>query len=167
MEYYNLAEDEVVLYKGDVRFSGKTNLSQIVLTNKNLAIITKTKKLFDESEVEISVFSLDDIKIYEGAPQVKTKSSVVEIYLKTAEIELSFDSKSEIMKFQSAITKRLTGKTGFERGAEKVKDKINVVNDTFGVDVVKSTEDVVKNGVIESVAGVFGKVGKILFGKKK
>lgn len=51
MEYYNLAEDEVVLYKGDVRFCGKPSLSQLVLTNKNLVFITKTKKLFGESEI--------------------------------------------------------------------------------------------------------------------
>lgn len=170
MEYYNLAEDEVVLYKGDVRFCGKPNLSQLVLTNKNLVFITKTKKLFGEREAEISEYSLDDVKIYEGVPQVKTKSSDVEIYLKSTELEFSFDSKSELMKFQSAITKRLTGKTGFERGAEKVKDKIDVVNDTFGVDVVKSTEDAVKNGLIENITDIFGKVGKLgkaLFGKKK
>ncbi len=170
MEYYNLAEDEVVLYKGDVRFCGKPNSSQLVLTNKNLVFITKTKKLFGESEAETTVYSLEDVKIYEGVPQVKTKSFDVEIYLKTTELEFAFDSKSELMKFQSAITKRLTGKTGFERGAEKVKDKIDVVNDTFGVDVVKSTEDVVKNGLIENITDIFGKVGKLgkaLFGKKK
>lgn len=35
MEHYNLDEDEVVLYKGDVVFKEKTQSTQIVLTNKN------------------------------------------------------------------------------------------------------------------------------------
>lgn len=108
--------------------------------------------------------------MYEGVPQVKAKSNDVEIYLKTKELEFGFQSKSEVYKFRSAIIKLLTGKTGFERGADKVKDKIDVVNDTFGVDVVKSTEDVVKNGIVESIGGLFekvGKIGKAMFGKKK
>lgn len=170
MEHYNLAEDEVVLYKGDVRFCGKPNLSQLVLTNKNLVFITKNESDVDINDIVTDVVSLSDIKFYQDIPQVKVNSNDVEIYLKTKELEFSFDSMSELMKFQSAITKRLTGKTGFERGAEKVKDKIDVVNDTFGVDVVKSTEDVVKNGLIENITGIFGKVGKLgkaLFGKKK
>lgn len=44
MEHYNLDEDEVVLYKGDVVFKEKTQSTQIVLTNKNLVFIDIVKK---------------------------------------------------------------------------------------------------------------------------
>lgn len=170
MEHYNLDEDEVVLYKGDVVFKEKTQSTQIVLTNKNLVFIDVVKKIFAHDEIETQIYPVNEIKMYEGVPQVKAKSNDVEIYLKTKELEFGFQSKNEVYKFRSAIIKLLTGKTGFERGADKVKDKIDVVNDTFGVDVVKSTEDVVKNGIVESIGGLFGKVGKIgkaIFGKKK
>ena len=170
MEHYNLDEDEVVLYKGDVVFKEKTQSTQIVLTNKNLVFINVAKKLFAHDEIETQIYPVNEIKMYEGVPQVKAQSNEVEIYLKTKELEFGFQSKNEVYKFRSAIIKLLTGKTGFERGADKVKDKIDVVNDTFGVDVVKSTEDVVKNGIVESIGGLFekvGKIGKVIFGKKK
>ena len=160
MEHYNLDEDEVVLYKGDVVFKEKTQSTQIILTNKNLVFIDVVKKIFAHDEIETQIYPVNEIKMYEG----------VEIYLKTKELEFGFQSKNEVYKFRSAIIKLLTGKTGFERGADKVKDKIDVVNDTFGVDVVKSTEDVVKNGIVESIGGLFekvGKIGKAMFGKKK
>ena len=177
MEHYNLDEDEVVLYKGDVVFKEKTQSTQIILTNKNLVFIDIVKKIFAHDEIETQIYPVNEIKMYEGVPQVKAKSNDVEIYLKTKELEFGFQSKNEVYKFRSAIIKLLTGKTGFERGADKVKDKIDVVNDTFGVDVVKSTEDVVKstedvvkNGIVESIGGLFekvGKIGKAMFGKKK
>lgn len=169
MEHYNLDEDEVVLYKGDVVFKEKTQSTQIILTNKNLVFIDVVKKIFAHDEIETQIYPVNEIKMYEGVPQVKAKSNDVEIYLKTKELEFGFQSKNEVYKFRSAIIKLLTGKTGFERGADKVKDKIDVVNDTFGVDVVKSTEDVVKNGIVESIGGLFekvGKIGKAIFGKR-
>lgn len=170
MEHYNLDEDEVVLYKGDVVFKEKTQSTQIILTNKNLVFIDVVKKIFAHDEIETQIYPVNEIKMYEGVPQVKAKSNDVEIYLKTKELEFGFQSKNEVYKFRSAIIKLLTGKTGFERGADKFKDKIDVVNDTFGVDVVKSTEDVVKNGIVESIGGLYekvGKIGKAIFGKKK
>lgn len=130
----------------------------------------RSEKIFAHDEIETQIYPVNEIKMYEGVPQVKAKSNDVEIYLKTKELEFGFQSKNEVYKFRSAIIKLLTGKTGFERGADKVKDKIDVVNDTFGVDVVKSTEDVVKNGIVESIGGLFekvGKIGKAIFGKKK
>lgn len=108
-----------------------------------------------------------DIKMYEGKPQVKTNNSTVEIYLKTKEITLDFDSKIEGHKFISAVYTLLTGKNEIERNAERVKGTIGLVNETLDVDVVKSVGDAVQNGLVGTVAGAFGKIGKSLFGKKK
>lgn len=38
MEHYNLAEDEVVLYKGSVKFKDKLQDSLLILTNKFLVL---------------------------------------------------------------------------------------------------------------------------------
>lgn len=170
MEYYSLKEDEVVLYKGDVYLKGKSKSTQLVLTNLNLVFITKNSPFLSDERIERQIYPVSDVKIYEGVPQVKVESTDVVVYLKTTEVEFEFQSKSELIKFRSAIVKLLTGKTGFERGADNVKNKIVVVNDTFGVDVVKTTQDAVKSGILESIGGVFGKMGKIgksILGKKK
>lgn len=170
MEHYNLAEDEVVLYKGDVRFCGKPSLSQLVLTNKNLVFITKNESDVDINDIVTDVVSLSDIKFYQDIPQVKVNSNDVEIYLKTKELELCFKAKNELKKFYAEIIQLLTGKTNFERNVKSVKTKVDIVNDTFGVDVVKTTEDAVKTGITEGIKGVLDKIGNIsgkLFGNKK
>lgn len=164
MEHYNLKEDEVVLYKGEI--SMKNGNTQLILTNLNVVFITIHKRLFGEAIVESNVFPVEDIKIFDGIPQVKSKNLNVEMYFKTAEIEFSFESKSELHKFVSATNELLTGKTGAERNAEKVKDAIDLVNDTLGIDIVKSAGELVKSGVPGKIAGAFGKLGTV-FGKKK
>ena len=103
MEHYNLDEDEVVLYKGDVVFKEKTQSTQIILTNKNLVFIDVVKKIFAHDEIETQIYPVNEIKMYEGVPQVKAKSNDVEIYLKTKELEFGFQSKNEVYKFRSAI----------------------------------------------------------------
>ena len=168
MENYNLREDEVVLYKSDINLldkKGKTTL--LILTNINIVFITKTKKLLEEEIVNTEIFPVGDIKIYEGIPQVKSNANKVELYFKTTEKEFAFNSKSEVHKFQNTIIKLLTGKTTAERNAEKVKNAIGLVNDTLGVDIVKCTGEVAKNGIVGSITNSIDKFGKVLFKKKK
>lgn len=167
MENYKLREDEVLLYKGDIEMSDKKDNTQLLLTNINIVFITKTKKIFQEESVDVISFPIEDIKMYEGVPQVKTKSNNVEIYLKSGEKEFAFDSKNELHKFVSAINKLLTGKSGTERNAEKVKKAIDLVNDTLGIDVLKCSTNVTKNNLVGSIIGSIGKIGNALFNKKK
>lgn len=147
---------------GGVTLNNKKGDTQLVLTNLNVIFITRYKKLFSQEEVDVQSYPIENIKIYKGIPQVKSNAKTVEIYLKETEIEFEFESKKELNKFMSEINKLITGKTAFERNAEKVKGAISVVNDTVGFDVVEETKDVVKNGV----PGIFGKIGKKLFGTK-
>ncbi len=167
MENYNLKEDEVVLYKGECSLVNAHGSTQLLLTNHNIVFVTKNKKMFQEAVVNVEQYAVSDIKIYEGKPQVKTNNSIVEIYLKTKEIELEFYSKIEGHKFISAIYTLLTGKNEAERNAERVKGTIGLVNETLDVDVVKSVGNAVQNGLAGTVAGALGKIGKSLFGKKK
>lgn len=162
MEHYNLAEDEVVLYKGCVKFKDKLQDSLLILTNKFLVFITKQAENNDESDVETQVFSVSDIKIYKDIPQVKIESNKIEIYLKAEELEFEFDkTKGESKKFYRAIIELLTGKTSFERNVCSVKNKVDLVNDTFDVDVVKTTEGVVQNGISDGIKSVFGTLGNV------
>lgn len=167
MQYYNLGEDEVVLYKGEVCGKMFGEQTQLILTNHNIVFITERKKTFQETAVSVKSYPVGDVKIYETKPQIKIVKTMVEVYLKTTELEFDFSSKLEQHKFVSAVTTLLTGKTAVERGAEKVKDTIDLVNDTLDVDIVKSAGDVVQGGLVGTISKGLGKLGKTLFGRNK
>lgn len=167
MENYNLREDEVVLWKGNINLSDQKECSRLILTNLNLVFITKINNSETDEIINTEIYNIQEVKMYQGVPQVKTKASKVEIYLKSTEKEFTFDSKNELHKFVSEINKLLTGKTTAERNAEKIKNAIHLVNDTLGVDIVKGAGEVVKNGIVGSVSGSIGKIGTALITKKK
>lgn len=155
------------MYKGNVILKDKKGETELVLTNINLVFINIKKKTFEKEEVTVLEYPVDSVKMYEGMPQIKFKGAAVEIYLLDREIEFEFLSKIEAMKFNSATTKLLTGTTAAQRNAKKVKETIELVDDTLGIDSVQATGNVIKNGIAGSIAGAFGKVGKALIGKNK
>ena len=169
MENYDLKEDEVVLFKGNVAFNNNNQQVRLILTNENVVFISPINSEKQDETVKTEIFPVDGVKVYQGVPQVKVNSTNVEIYFKTGEKEFVFQSKNDMHQFIGQINKLITGKSGAERNAEKVKSAITLVNDTLGVDIVKSTGEVAKNGIAGSVTAIFGKIGKAgkkLFGKK-
>lgn len=164
MENYELKENEVVLYKGEVSLINPKHSARLLLTNLNVVFIIRTS--FFKEDITTEIFSVSDVKTYEGEPQVKVSSDTVEIYFKNTEKEFKFHSKSDQRKFISEITKLLTGKSGTERTVEKIKKNIDVINDTLGCDIIKSTENIAKNGIMGSTESLLGKIGN-LFGKNK
>lgn len=157
MEDYSLQSDEAVLYKGRATFGNNKTSSELLLTNINIVVITKTKILFSKEQVDLRSFPVKDMKVYNDVPQIKQHNCIVEIYLINTEITFNFYSKLEAYKFANAANKLLTGKSMSERGAEKVKGAVNLVDDAFGISTVGAIKSVVENGVIGSVFGGFGK----------
>lgn len=162
MDNYELKENEVVLYKGEITLLDSDEITQLVLTNINIVFITKYKNSV-EGEINVETYPVDKIKMYQGVPQIKTKADVVEIYFTSTEKEFTFVSKTELHKFMSSAIKLITGKTKVERGAEKLKHAIEVIDDTLGVDIVGATGKVIKSGktgLVTEVIGVFKKIKK-------
>ncbi len=167
MENYSLQSNEVVLYKGNASIDERkpntegflTNITnrEVMLTNINIVLILKTKKMFAKEEVDIQIFPVADIKIFNDIPQLKQSDYKVEIYFTDLEITLDFLSKSEARKFVGAVYEFLTGKSISERGASKVKGTINVVNDALGIDTVGTLKNVVENGLVGNIFGSLGK----------
>lgn len=147
MEHYQLKPHEVVLYKGDVNFVDQKDVTKLILTNLNTVYITTHKKRFGADETSVEVYSVQDIKIYEDTPQIKSKGHNVEIYYLTTEKEIYFKSKSELGKFVSSAMKLLTGKSATQRRVEKVKQTIDIVDSTLGIDTIGTTKDAIHNGV--------------------
>lgn len=167
MEYYSLQSNEVVLYKGNASIDERkpntegflTNIThrEVMLTNINIVLILKSKKMFSKEEVDIQIFPVGDIKIFNDIPQLKQSDYKVEIYFTDLEIILDFLSKSEARKFVGAVYEFVTGKSTSERGASKVKGTINVVNDALGIDAVGTLKNVVENGLVGNIFGSLGK----------
>lgn len=155
MEYYNLSEDEAVLFKGNVILNDKVGATQLVLTNKNLVFITKTLDPNNEFIAYSDIYSIEEVKIFKNKPQIEFKNMGVEMYLKTTELYFTFDTKKELSLFKSAIIDLLTGKTSAERNAQKVKGAIGLVNETLDVDIVQSAGNLIHDGVMS----IFEKTG--------
>ena len=116
-----------------------------------MVFITKQKPLFKDEIIDVEIIPVVDVKIYEGKPQIKTKGHLVEIYFVGKEKEFYFNSKQEMHKFIDESIKLITGKTKAERFADKIKDGINLTNNTLGVDIIDFTKNVVQNGTSKIV----------------
>lgn len=157
MENYSLQSDESVIYKGDVSLIDKNGSTNMILTNLNIVLVTKNKKLFQKEEVEIETYPIEDIKIYDNVPQIKIEGDVVEIYFTSIEKKVRFYSKIELHKFVNAAVKLLTGKSMAKRGAEKIKSAVNLVDNTLGINTIDTVKNVIENGVTGTILGAFGK----------
>lgn len=156
MENYNLQANESVLYKGEAILAKRT--VELLLTNLNIVLIQKTKKMFSKPVVEVEAFSINQIKVYNGIPQIKLNGYDVEVYLVNSEIVLTFESKHEAKKFINSATELITGKTMAVRGADKVKNAVGIVDDTLGINTIGTIKSVVENGVVGTVLGGIRKI---------
>lgn len=159
MENYQLKADEVVLYKGNVTLNGFEEVTQLILTNYNVVFITKSN-IDNQEIINVETFLVADIKIYKEVPQVKRNGLNVEIYFTTGEKEFNFASKSELNKFIKEITELITGKTKTERKVSQVKDTIDFIDNTFGIDTVDLVSTAIKNGAIASLGKGINVIGK-------
>ena len=170
MENYKLKADEVVFYKGEVTLKGKSGNTELMLTNLNVVLINKYKKMFSPEEVTVLKYPTNSIKMWEGVPQIKHKGTKVEIYFTKGELEVDFPSWIEVNKFVNEANKFLTGESiahkNVQKGASIVKEGIAIVDDTLGIDSVHATGDIIKNGVTGGLTKALGSIGKNLFKKK-
>lgn len=151
MEYYNLREDESVLYIGEAY-----KIKQVILTNLNLITVI-VKKPYSKKSPLIDIYPVDKIKIYKDVPQIKTNDCTAEIYLTTKELKLTFFSKGELNKFVNAAFELITGKDAFSRNTDKVKNAVDAVDNSLGINTIETVKNVVENGVSGSLLGFLGK----------
>lgn len=155
MKNYSLKPNESVLYQCNA-----CDNVEVILTNLNLVLIKTTKKLFQKNQIAVDVYPKENIKIYNGVPQIKQKDCSVEIYLTSTEEKIKFLSKRDVHKFVNAVFELLTGKSIATRGAQKIKNAVVLVDNTLGINTVDTVKNVIENGVAGGVLGVLGKTVK-------
>lgn len=157
MTNYALQPNESVLYQGNVSIEKRSGTAELILTNLNLVFVITTKKFLAKSQVDVESYPVEDIKIYNNAPQIKQKNSRVEIFLSCGEIAVNFETMFEAGKFVNAALRLLTGKTLAERGADRVKGAVGLVDDTLGINTINTVKNVLENGITGSLLGGIGK----------
>jgi len=167
MEHYTLKENEVVLYKGDTTCKELPSAKiQLILTNLFFILIIKTKKLFSKEEISVEKYPIENIKFYNDKPQINQDGTKVEIYMNSGEQTLIFSSKNEAHKFVNKSLDLLTGKSLFQRTADKAKKAVSVVDDTFGIDTVDAVKTVL-NKEPEKAKDKKGIIAKNIFSLAK
>jgi hypothetical protein len=154
---YALQQNETILYQGNVSLEKRTGTVEIILTNLNLVLIITTRKFLSKSQIDVETYPIEDIKIYNNVPQIKQKNACVEIFLTCGEIVANFDSMFEASKFVNSALRLITGKTMAERGADKFKGAVGLVDDALGINTVETVKNVLENGITGTLMGGFGK----------
>lgn len=148
MIHYKLQPTEVVLYEIDtVQLKGEKNSTSLTLTNLHFVFETTVKKLLTKSYTTTECFTIDTVKFYNNAPQVKQNGEEVVIYFTDTERYITFPSKKEAHRFTAKALEFLTGKTAFIRGIDKAKDTVAAVDEALGIDSVGIATKVAKGAV--------------------
>ena len=167
MENYQLKEDEVILYRGEVellpnwKHEKKTAFTstsaELILTNHNIVLNSLIKKVFQKI-VTTDVYAVSTIKIYQEVPQVLQKGAYVEVYLMGKELFLNFPNKKEGTNFVNSALRLLTGFSKLVRGVKKTQKAIKETEDALDVDITGTARTIA--GVATDVAISVSAAGK-------
>ena len=112
---------------------------------------------FKKEKELLEIISLDTIKVYNAAAQIKQKGSTVEIQTTEANISLTFTGMLEARKFAGKAVDAVTGTTLAQRSSEKIKGAFNMVDDTLGLDTRGTIKGLLENGVKGTILNGIGK----------
>ena len=146
---YEIASDEVILYEGYVGYEDNKNKSvstKFTLTSKRMIFEKKLGFLKTRYELYKEI-SLSDIKIFNDEVQCKQQSDSVLIQTKNENISLYIGSILEARKVCSSIINTLTGTTTAQRGSDKIKKAIDLVDDTLGINTRGIANGILENGI--------------------
>ena len=99
----------------------------------------------------------ENIKIYNESAQIKQKGSNVDIQTIDKNISVEFSGMFEARKFTGKAIDAVTGTTLAKRGSQKVKNAIDLVDDTLGLDTRGTFKSVLENGVKGTILNGIGK----------
>ena len=135
MENYSYAKDEALLFKCYVHTEESAEeKALLLLTDQNLVLLQNEEQ---------NVYPLSTVKTFDGAPQLFIKQECASIYFNDKAVEFVFYEKSDRKKFCSLFLHRLTGKTGIERGADKIKGAWGALNRAIGEDNINALKSTI------------------------
>ena len=156
MDNYLLSPDEFTIFEEDVSWKGKYGTSHLILTNLAIVFTRRFRegKAFHKTwQTSVDVFPLENLKMNNGSPQIRQVLTEVNIQMTNVYLEIAFNGIGSARKFASLLRENVTGKAVAERGADKVKGAIGLVDDTLGINTVETVKGFVENGVVGTVVG--------------
>lgn len=153
---YTFTAEEVLLTKGSIFLTNENKKAELYLTNLFITVITTLES--DNGEIyNKQAYSVNEIKIYKGTPQIKRNGLSFEIYFTTDVLAFKFEDKKSANNFMNEAITLLTEKSFAQRKADMVKNVVDVIDKTFGIDTV---------GSIKNAIGQLGQENKNGFGIK-
>ena len=87
------------------------------------------------------------MKFYNDAAQIKQKGSSVEVQTTEKNITFEFSGMIEARKFTGKLVDASTGTTLAKRSSDKIKNAIDMVDDTLGLDTRGTVKGLLENGI--------------------
>lgn len=146
MDSHQIDSEEVVLDERDVSHSIAKGTLKMTLTSKRL-VFEKAKGLVKKELVPVASFPLEEVKFFNGKPQIKQRGKEVTIQAESQNCTIVFSNMLDAGMFATKAKNAVTGTTVAERGAEMAKSAFDVVDDTLGIDVRGTIKGVMQGGI--------------------
>ena len=171
MKNYTMKPDEVVRYQGPVTLqTEKGNIpAELILTNLNFIFVTEGKKfLWFKPKAKVVAFAKELVKTYKDAPEIKQSGTAVYISFANEDRIILFEEKKEARVFVINTWEIVTGKGIFERGLDKLKQALDLIDEKLDLNIVQLIKDSITSGIPNAAQNIIqSKIQKFLPKKKK
>lgn len=146
MENFELLEDEVVLYEGEVESKSHDASLKITLTSQKI-VLESERGIVRKTREQVDTVALTTVKWYHDAAQIKQHGSSVEIQTTSGNYAFTFTGIIEARKFINKAIEAVTDMTLAKRVSEKTKKAIDLVDDTLETDTRGTIKGVFSQGI--------------------
>lgn len=151
-----LTTQEVVLEEKDVTCSLAKGTLKMTLTSKKI-VFEKPRGLLKKELELIGVLLLEEVKHFNGEPQIKQKGSSVSIQTVEQSCTVTFANIIEARLFIEKAKDAATGTTIVDRSATAAKGAFGVVDDVLGMDTRETIKGVMEGGIKGALWNGIGK----------
>ena len=130
MSNININADEVILCTVTATSRDFGGNVCATVTSQKLAFECETT----DGQTIIEEIALEDVKLYNGVVQIKQRLNYVDVQTIPKNFTLTFANVLDARKFVGKAVDAVTGTTFSKRSSEKVKNALNMVDDTLGID---------------------------------
>ena len=170
MKNYKLKANEVVRIQKNISLQTKSGEipAKMLLTNLNFIFVTESKKFLWVQPKECKhAFAKETVKVDNGTPVIKQTGKSVTICFTTEDRIITFEDKQSARHFVINAWNVVTGKSSFERGLDKLKQALDLIDEKFDINVLDLVKEALAVGACGiAVNAIRGKVTKFLPGKK-
>ena len=165
MKNHQLQPNEVVRFQSPITIQTEKGdvPAELILTNLNFIFVTERKKfLWFKRKNRVVAYGKELVKTFKDTPEIKQTGTAVLISFANEDRIIVIESKKEARIFVINAWEIVTGKNILERGLDKLKEALDLVDEKLDLNIV----ELVKAAITHNVGGLIqGKITKLLTGK--